>query len=958
MVYIPSSTYRLQLSAEFTLKDVRRILPYLHQLGISTIYAAPLFKARSGSGHGYDVAEAHLVGPEIGTIEELEQLAEELKHYNMGWLQDIVPNHMVFHPENTWLMDVLEKGQKSNYASFFDINFAHPEFEGKLMVPFLGEPLEKILQQNQLQLTFTENGFHVCYSDTHYPASISLYEPILQALQGKIQDSGASEKLKNRNDHLLQVLASDKLDLPLWQQIKYNLHQTITQDQNLKKALEETLNYFNNNTQKLHELLNLQFYRLWFWQESEKRINYRRFFTVNELICLAIERPEVFGYYHRFIKQLTGQGIFQGLRVDHIDGLLDPDTYLERLRELAGNETYLVVEKILEGEENLPENWPIQGNSGYDFLAWVSNLYTDAQGQEKLTQVYKKLVPKAPADYRQLVFDKKQFVLENQMAGELDNLYRLLQEANLLAPEHNKNQYKKALSYLLCSFPVYRIYVREFPLSEQAKSVIDDAFRQAQIYGPELKEQLDHLRTIYYPGDTDTEQQKKDKLYFVMRSQQYTGPLAAKGVEDTTFYNYNRLLSLNEVGNSPEVFHIKRRDFHELMQYKLQTYRHSLNATATHDTKRGEGSRMRLQVLTELPDEWEENVTNWLRIIQKKTPAIKIAANDLYFLLQTIVGVMPADVKVEDTLTERVQEYLIKAFREAKVNTHWSEPNEEYENAVKDLVKQLLEDEQEFLPAFRPFFKKLAHYGWLYSLCQTMLKLTCPGVPDIYQGCELWDLSLVDPDNRRPVDYELRRQFLKELSEQDKSNALKLHEKLLQEPGDAQVKLYLIWKVLNERHKLKELFDFGDYNTLIYTGKYHHNLISFIRHYHGKWCLVVVPRLLAAVTKQNQLPIGEKVWEETAIKIPEGAPKKWRNVFGGTIVQGEESLKVAEIFGTFPVALLVAEDTEPFVDAELREAVEELGEQKETIMHPLHHEIEPELESIEEEKEGEEDAVV
>lgn len=903
MVYIPSSTYRLQLSPKFKLKDVRKQLAYLDELGISTIYAAPFFKAKTGSEHGYDVAEAHQIGPEIGTMEEFEQLTQELKKHNMGWLQDIVPNHMAFHPENVWLMDVLEKGQKSDYFNFFDINFSHPDFKGKVMVPFLGEPLNDILDQQQLKITLTEKGFLLNYFDNVYPASLPVYTELLDQLLYQSSQDEFHDELQEKVNHLKQIAASDKIVMPLWDQIKSNLFKSIEEHQ--KKDMQQVLDAINNDKQKLQELLEMQFYTLCHWQETEKRINYRRFFTVNELICLSMEKQDVFDKYHEFIKQLCDQNLVQGLRVDHVDGLFDPDTYLEHLRALAGEDMYLVVEKILEGEENLPENWPIQGNSGYDFLAWVSNLYTDSTGEKKLTQLYKKLVPRAAADYEKLVFEKKMFILKDQMPGELDNLYRLLQETDLLTSEYDETQWKSALGVLLASFPVYRIYAREFPLSELANEVIEEAFKEAHKRAPEAKGQFKHFRSLFEVSDQDSEKRQQDKLYFVMRSQQFTGPLAAKGVEDTTFYNYNRLLSLNEVGNSPELFNLRRRDFHELMQYKLETYPHSINATATHDTKRGEGSRMRLEVLSELPDEWEESVQRCIEIVRKNVPTDKPTPNDLYFMLQTLVGVMPINGEIEDTLVERVQEYLIKAFREAKVNTSWTTPNEDYENAVIDLVKRLLQEDKEFIEAFMPFFRKTSHYGWLYSLCQTMLKVACPGVPDIYQGCELWDFSLVDPDNRRPVDYEQRQQFLDQIKQQEEKDVAQLHEQLLSDPTEGQVKLYLIYKVLNLRRQSKELFDSGSYIPLTVTGKHKNNLIAFARKQGEEWCLVVVPRLLAQVVEQGELPIGQ-VWQDTAITLPADAPTQWKNLFGVEHVEGPSALAASDILASFPVALLTA----------------------------------------------------
>ncbi|MBD1397788.1 malto-oligosyltrehalose synthase [Pontibacter sp. JH31] len=904
MVYIPSSTYRLQLSPKFKLRDLKSILPYLREVGINTIYAAPFFTARPGSEHGYDVTDPHQLNPDVGTLEELQEIAQELKAHRMGWLQDIVPNHMAYHPNNAWLMDLLEKGQKSRFYTFFDVDFSHPDFDGQVMVPFLGEALPEVVKQKQLKVTFDAHGFRLHYFDNIYPISIDSYTSLLRQVSDQLNSQQAKATLTEQVQQLEKRMTQDTLEPEVWQQGKRTLYQTVQDNPELKQGIASVLQSINEDDAAMHHLLEQQYYVLTHWQETEKRINYRRFFTVNDLICTGMERQEVFDHYHQFIKELCIQKLVQGLRVDHVDGLFDPDTYLKRLRNLAGDEVYLVVEKILEGEENMPDYWPIEGNSGYDFLAWVSNLYTDANGEQKLTEIYHRMVPDALHDYEKLVYEKKLMILEHHMQGELQNLLRLLRDSDLLPSLSDDKGWHHALATLLASFPVYRIYGHTFPLSPAALEVVETAFEIAHEKAPETKAELDHLRTLFESGDKDSEEQRRSKLYFVMRSQQFTGPLAAKGVEDTTFYNYNRLLALNEVGNSPDVFHIARHDFHELMQYRLKTYPHSINATATHDTKRGEGSRMRLQVLSEIPEEWEKAATKWMRLAQKHIKKGSPTSNDLYFILQTLVGVMPIDGSVDDTLVERVQEYLVKAFREAKVNTNWSSPNEEYETAVKDLVKQLLQEDEEFMASFQPFFRKAAHFGWLYSLCQTLLKTTCPGVPDIYQGCELWDFSLVDPDNRRPVDYDQRQQFLKEIKAKDKQK--ELLQELLKSPNDGKVKLYLLHKVLHLRNELKQLFDKGNYLPLQLKGRYSEHAIAFARQREGNWCLVVVPRLLTGIISENELPLGEEAWGDTELELPADAPQQWKQLFGDTHMQATKAIPLADLFASFPVALLTS----------------------------------------------------
>lgn len=873
MVYIPSATYRLQTSPNFKLSDIKAQIPYLHELGVSTIYSAPFFCARPGSEHGYDVTAPYDINPEVGTKQELQEIALELRQRGMGWLQDIVPNHMAYHPDNVWLMDVLEKGPQSYFYTFFDIDFHHPDFNGQVMVPFLGDPLEKVLEQGQLELKFSDKGITVNYYDNAYPLSVSSYRPLLEEAQKASGEPEVTPLVAQSLKELQLHEGEESINPAAWGNFKKKLHKA----EALRQALQQVIQRINPDKVQLRKLLNKQHFILCHWQETEKKINFRRFFTVNDLICLRMEHPEVFEQYHQFIKQLCDQELVQGLRVDHVDGLFDPSTYLKRLRQLAGPEQYIVVEKILEGEEELPERWPIQGNSGYDFLAWVSNLYTSKKGRRQLTDIYRRLVPEAPTNYEQLVFDKKMFILTNYMQGELENLLRQLQQRHLV-PLEPEDKWRRALAVLLTAWPVYCIYGNRFPLSRGDMKVVDEAFAEAHKQAPDVEAQLKHLHTLFTLAPEDSEETAHHKLYFVMRSQQFTGPLAAKGVEDTTFYNYNRLISLNEVGNSPDIFHLETEEFHERMLYRQRVYPHSINATATHDTKRGEGARMRLNVLSEMAEEWEQKVQQWLQITKKYTS--EPSNNDLYFLLQTLVGVLPLNGEVDDTLVERVQEYLEKALREAKVKTDWSAPNESYEQAMKDLVHQLLLQDEDFIHSFQPFFLKVAHYGWVYALSQTLLKITCPGVPDVYQGTELWDLSLVDPDNRRPVDYDLRRRYLQELQQEEEKGVEKLHEELLHHPEDAKVKLYLLHKALTTRRDLQPLFDQGQYIPLQVQGAQQQHVLAFARHHQGQWVLVVVPLLLVALVDSHHQPLGAEVWGDTAILLPQHAPQEWQQALG------------------------------------------------------------------------------
>lgn len=906
MVYIPTSTYRLQLSAKFTLKHVQQLIPYLKDLGISTIYASPFFTARAGSEHGYDVTNPLQINPEIGTLEEFRQIAQTLKENNMSWLQDIVPNHMAFDASNAWLMDVLEKGPQSEFYTFFDIDFKNPEFEGQVMVPFLGEPQAKVLEQKQLKIGFGENGFTISYFDNVYPASLESYPYLVSRLQKMIDSEEDKPGLDEQLSKIEEFSKVEKVDAEEWKNLKSALYQYISRQPALQDKLNQLLEEISSSPEKMQKVLAMQQYKLSFWKDSMQQINYRRFFTVNDLICLRMERQEVFNYYHQFIKQLCDEKLVQGLRVDHVDGLFDPDTYLERLRALVGEDIYLIVEKILEGEENIPVYWPIQGNSGYDFLAWVGNLYTSPGGKEKLSKVYKRLVPTAASvEYEKMVLENKLFMLRTRMQGELKNLLRVLQQRELIPSNDPEDKWLKALEMMLVSFPVYRIYGNRFPLSKEALEVVNKAFAKAGERAPESREQLQHLRSIFEATTNEPEEQVNNKLYFVMRCQQFTGPLAAKGVEDTTFYNFSRLISLNEVGNSPDIFHLKPEEFHERMKYKVEAAPHSINGTATHDTKRGEDGRMRLNVLSELSDEWDNLAYRWLEKSRLLSP--EASPNDVYFLLQTIIGVMPHDIAINDTLVQRIQDYIQKALREAKKRSNWADPREEYEQKVKQLAKKLLQQDQEFLTEFRKFFESISYYGSIYSLCQTLLKLACPGVPDIYQGTEFWDLSLVDPDNRRPVDYDLRLKYLQEMRQAEQQNIPQLHNQLLTKTEDARIKLYLMYKGLSVRNNMQELFKFGNYIPLTVKGKKQEHVFAFARNYQQQWCIVVVPLLLANLVQKGTPPLGKHIWADTAIVLPDNAPQTWKGVFRkDESLKLEKTIPLATILDTFPVALLTA----------------------------------------------------
>jgi malto-oligosyltrehalose synthase/4-alpha-glucanotransferase len=833
------STYRIQFNKEFTFSNFREIIPYLHQLGVRTIYASPIFEASPGSMHGYDTVNPLRINPEIGDEQQLRGIAEQLKSLGMNWIQDIVPNHMAFHQNNLWLMDVLEKGPKSEYADFFDINWAGDKKQ-PMMVPFLGSDLEEVIKNKELKVLKEGTQFRLDYFDTPYP-----------------------------------------LNLPAQQLLK-----------------DEDLEAFNADEQKMLELANSQFYRLCNWKESDRKINYRRFFTVNSLICLNIHHKHVFVAYHKYIFFLLKEGLFQGLRVDHIDGLFDPNAYLEMLREVAGEDTYIIVEKILEEGEKMPEIWPIQGTTGYEFLATVNNLLVNGNAEHEFNKYYQQLVNSQESIESQ-IFEKKRAILRDHMAGELDNLLQLFYDLKLtdaqMQLEADRTVLKDTIAELLIRCPVYRYYGSTFPLSAAEESDLKRLLKA--IDTKELETGIQLLKEIWIKAPQQLDQTYNEKAcLFYQRCMQFSGPLMAKGVEDTLMYTYNRFIGKNEVGDSPAGFGKSPEIFHQQMLERQQLWPLALNGTSTHDTKRGEDVRARLQVITDLHAEWLEHVKSWQEINKGLKGGNKPDDNDTYFIYQTLIGTHPMPGVVEESYQSRMDAYLEKAFREAKTHTGWSEPDEEYESAAKSFSAALLQDKAGFVESFKDFHTKVSDYGVINSLVQVALKFTCPGIPDVYQGTELWDFSFVDPDNRRPVDYEQRSVWLKEF---DGKQTLAT---LWEDRYTGKIKLWLEHLLLKERQQFS--FTDSQYIPLKVKGHYENNILAFARRYDSTWIVTVVPLHFAALCEGMQVGFGDFDWKDTIVRIPEEAPEIWVNLIDKESGKVESEIPVSMLFRDFPLAVL------------------------------------------------------
>ncbi|MBD2778603.1 malto-oligosyltrehalose synthase [Iningainema tapete] len=927
---IPTATYRIQFNSAFRFEAARAITSYLAELGVSDLYASPIFKARAGSPHGYDVVDPTQLNPELGTQEDFEALVEDLKKYDMGWLQDIVPNHMAYDSQNRYLMDVLEYGPDSTFVEYFDIAWNSP-FAGSrepILAAMLGNFYGDCLENGEIQLSYDENGLSVNYYSLKLPLKLESYAKFLNQNLGKLAKSlggrrhptfvrllGILYMVKNIPEELTIHQRRDQSDF-----VKGLLWELYTDNSEVKSFIDENLQLFNGEPGKpesfnlLESLLSEQFYRLCYWKVGAEEMNYRRFFTVNELISVRVEEFKVFNHTHSLIFRLVSEGKFTGLRIDHIDGLYDPTQYLERLKEKTGD-TYITVEKILQFGEDLPNHWQVQGTSGYDYLDYINSIFCQTENEDKFTQIYSDFTgSKTP--FEQIVPDKKHLIIDRNLAGDIDNLAFLLKAIAgkyRYGNDFTINGLKRALAEVLSRFPVYRTYITEAGISEVDRAYIQEVIEAAKPYTPYLNNELNFIEKLLLLEYDDylTQAEKEQWLYFVMRVQQYTGPLMAKGVEDTALYVYNRFISLNEVGGEPGHFGISVSDFHEFNQKRQTAWLHAMSATSTHDTKRGEDIRARLNVLSEIPEEWQKQVRVWNDINRAHKKTFKRSAmpdrNDEYLFYQTLVGAFPFFEHERADCVGRVKEYVLKAIREAKVHTAWLRQNSTYEDAFTDFVTSVLDlsPDNPFLKEFVPFQQRVAFYGIFNSLSQTLLKIASPGVPDFYQGTELWDFSLVDPDNRRPVDFETRHSYLQGIKEQAKTDIIKLIDELFATKEDARIKMFLTVQALKARTEYLEVFQQGSYLPLEVSGKFKEHVVAFARSNGNKFAVTIAPRFFTKLIQPGEYPLGKEVWDDTSIELPSDAPSSWKDAITEQKVQGDGKLLIGEVLKHFPVALLV-----------------------------------------------------
>ena len=948
----PLSTYRFQFNHLFTFADAAALVPYLARLGVDWLYASPYLQARPGSLHGYDILNHNRLNPEIGSPGEHTDMTRRLREHGMGHLLDVVPNHMgIGRAENEWWMDVLENGPSSPFAPYFDIDWhpLKPELAGKVLLPVLGDQFGRVLENGELQLEYRDARFLIRYHEHVFPVSPKSSGLVLDAALERLVErlpEGAHERIE------LESIVTALGHLPSREQtdpgsVAERKRENIVSRRRVaalydsaevaRLAIDESIVRFNGSQGDAHSfdllerLLADQPYRLAYWRVAAEEINYRRFFDINELVGLRMERGEVFQSTHRLILQLVQEGKVQGLRIDHPDGLYDPTRYFRDLQAECGRRSpdaplFVAVEKILTGDEPLPEEWAVSGTVGYEFLNQLNGLFVAKSNEAAIDQVYSTFIRRS-VDYSNLVYRNKKLILRSSLASELNVLAYLLDrisEENRRFRDFTLGSLTDALRETIACFPVYRTYVDAHTgrLAARDQEFVDQAIRTAVRRNPATSRTVfEFIRSILLLRwhEDLTPEASEQHARFVMKFQQLTGPVMAKGLEDTTFYVYNRLVSLNEVGGEPSRFGVSPAEFHDWISRRHQEWPLAMNSTSTHDTKRSEDVRARINVLSEIPGEWGARVTRWAELNQDKKRSadgeVMPDANDEYLLYQSLVGVWPlAESDADDRVrfVERVQQYMEKATREAKVHTSWVNPDEEYDSALHDFVGGILDSDRsaEFLADLVPFQARVARVGMLNSLSQTLLKLTLPGIPDVFQGQEVWDFSMVDPDNRRPVDYETRDRLLDALiADAGARGRDAIAAEVLETWQDGRVKLYLTHLLLSYRRAHPELFRTGDYVPLAAEGPGADHVVAFSRRDRGGSIVVVAPRLWTSLLGDESAGAPDAAaWKGTVVS---GAPLRgrYRELFTGLEVgatSGGEggSLRLEEVLAKFPVAML------------------------------------------------------
>ncbi len=927
------ATYRLQLGPRCTFDDAAALAPYLAALGITDCYTSPFFEACTPASHGYDVCDHNRLREELGGEAGFRRFADALRAHGLGLVIDVVPNHMgIAGNRNAWWRGVLEDGPASPFARVFDIDWTpvKRELADKVLLPILGNHYGTVLESGQLALELTGGAFAIRYYDIALPVAPRSYGHVLghriddlQAALGP--DHPAVLELKTliawfvtlppRSERDPERLAARQRDK---QRGVERLDALLRASTEVRALVEDNVRRFNGTPGEpasfdlLDGLLDDQVYRLAYWRTAGEEINYRRFFDINELAAIRMEDPQVFADTHALIVRLVDEAPVSALRIDHPDGLYAPTEYFRRLRAAVRRPVAILAEKILAPGEHLPAAWPVEGTTGYEFLNVVNGIFVDRSQARAMELIYARLIKERPP-FAEVVYASKRLIMETSMASEINLLaHRLngISEKHRSSRDFTLGSLTRALDEIVANFPVYRTYVGDEPARpteadrEYIARAVGSAKRRTPTVNVSIYDWIQDILLVRHPAWA-SEADRQERLDFAMRFQQITAPVTAKGYEDTALYRFARLISLNEVGGDPNRFGASLAEFHAAMAERQRQHPGGLSATATHDTKRGEDVRARINVLSEIPREWHARVSAWQRLNRRHRTALDgrpvPGANTEYFIYQTLVGAWPIG-------EDRLRAYLAKAIHEMKSHTSWTNPNPRYDEAIDRFATAILDPQlsRAFLDDFTRFQARVARHGRINALAQTLVKITAPGVPDFYQGSELWDLALVDPDNRRPVDFDLRQRLLTGLTAaiEGRPDLGELAAELWSKPEDGRIKLYVIRQALACRRARAALFAAGEYRPLEVEGPLAEHVCAFARVHGPETAVTLVPRLLAR-RQVEEAPVGPPYWGDTRVRVAAPVGRRFRNAFTGERLEADgEAVAVGLALQRFPVALL------------------------------------------------------
>ena len=945
----PGSTYRLQLHSGFSFRHAQALVPYLATLGVTDCYCSPPFAAKPGSTHGYDVARHTAINTELGGEEAFTAFARTLRDHGLGLILDFVPNHMSNDPvTNLWWRDVLENGPSSPFARFFDVDWdpIKPELKERLLLPILGDQYGETLERGLLVLRFRDGLIELAVDDFAIPINPRQAPLVLEyGLDALERELGADHPSVREFFSVLTALRNlppytDRDEIRIQERrrekeiARERLARLAAAEPAVRAHIDRAIAAFNGTPgeprsfDRLHDLLERQPYRLASWRAASDEINYRRFFDINQLAGLRVEDPQVFEHIHQLLRTLVSAGLVTGVRLDHIDGLHDPRAYLTRLRASLtaagpdGRPPYTIVEKIVSHGESLREDWAADGTTGYTFLNEVNRLFVDARGARRLLRVYARVTGDV-LPFADVAYDSKKLIASTALTSEFQVLAQgvnRLSEGDRHSRDFTLGSIGRALREVVACFPVYRTYVSDQGAAAADREAIDTAIAAARRRNPAMESSIfDFLRSCLIPLDSPPQNQQH--LDVAMRFQQYTAPVQAKGIEDTAFYRHYALASLNEVGGDPRYPATTLNAFHDANRQRRRRWPGEMLATSTHDTKRGEDARVRIDALSEVPDAWAAAVSEWRQLNAPNRSRLSGGqapdAGDEYFFYQALIGVWPAawhdgrPDPLPPAFVERVSSYMHKATKEAKRHTSWITPNDDYENAVARFVERSLggKTSRAFLDSLAAFLAPVAVAGMINALSQLVIKIGSPGVADFYQGTELWDQSLVDPDNRRPVDFALRQRELERLEllladRLDPAAHAAAIERLMSEWTSGAIKLYVTARGLALRRRHTALFTEGDYSAVAVAGAAADHVVAFERSHGNRSLVVVAPRLTLTLDREVTRVVRGQSWSDTALRLPTDRP--YRNLLTAATSAHKEP-PLSELLCSCPVALLWAE---------------------------------------------------